>query len=45
MAYVSQVASPLAAQDRRKHDSARKPERRKVARLKSNDLASPAASN
>jgi hypothetical protein len=45
MAYVSQVASPLAALDRRRHDTGRKPERRKVARLKSNDLASPAASN
>jgi hypothetical protein len=45
MAYVSQVPSPLAALDRRKNNSGRKPERRRVARLKSNDLASPAASN
>lgn len=43
VAYVSQIASPLAAVDRRKHDTERKPDRRKVARLKSNELASPSA--
>ena len=41
--YVSQGASPLEAFDRRKHDTERKPDRRKVARLKSNELASPSA--
>ena len=41
--YVSQVPSPLEAVDRRKHDSERKPDRRKVARLKSNELASSSA--
>lgn len=45
VAYAAQVASPIAALDRRKHDSGHKPERRKIARLKSNEHASPAASN
>jgi hypothetical protein len=40
VAYVSQVASPLEALDRRKQDSERKPERRKVARLKSDEFPS-----
>jgi hypothetical protein len=45
IAYVSQMASPLSALDRRKRRSEHKPERRKIVRLKSNELPASPASN
>jgi hypothetical protein len=44
VAYVAQVPSSLKALDRRKRSSEHRPERRKVARLKGDDLPSAAAS-
>jgi hypothetical protein len=45
IAYASQVASSVAALDRRKRNSERSPERRKVGKLKSNEFPSVAASH
>jgi len=45
VAYASQVASPLAALDRRKHNTGRSPERRRIAKLKSDERPSSSASH
>jgi hypothetical protein len=42
---VSQIPSPLSALDRRKRVSERKPERRKVARLRNDEFPSTSKSN
>jgi hypothetical protein len=45
MAYVSPMASSLAAVDRRRRSVERHPERRKVGKLKNNERPAPAASH
>jgi hypothetical protein len=45
IAYVEQITSPLEAVDRRKRNVERQPERRKVARLKSDELPTTAAAS
>ena len=45
VAYASQIASPLKALDRRKRDQERQPERRRVGKLKGNEIPSTAAAH
>lgn len=45
VAFASQVASPLAALDRRKHNTERSPERRRIVKLKSNERPSSSTSH